>query len=37
MQELMDSVDVETGPEGTVVRMRRSLQVGADRERTRAR
>jgi anti-sigma regulatory factor (Ser/Thr protein kinase) len=37
MRELMDSVDVESGPEGTVVRMRRSLQVGADRERTRAR
>jgi PAS domain S-box-containing protein len=37
MRELMDSVDVETGPEGTVVRMRRSLQVEADRERTRAR
>jgi PAS domain S-box-containing protein len=37
MRELMDSVDVDTGPEGTVVRMRRSLQVGADRERTRAR
>jgi integral membrane sensor domain MASE1/anti-sigma regulatory factor (Ser/Thr protein kinase) len=37
MRELMDSVNVESGPEGTVVRMRRSLQVGADRERTRAR
>jgi anti-sigma regulatory factor (Ser/Thr protein kinase) len=37
MRELMDSVDVESGPEGTVVRMRRSLEVGADRERTRAR
>jgi anti-sigma regulatory factor (Ser/Thr protein kinase) len=37
MRELMDSVDVESGPEGTVVRMRRSLQVGADRERTRTR
>jgi anti-sigma regulatory factor (Ser/Thr protein kinase) len=37
MRELMDSVNVDSGPEGTVVRMRRSLQVGADRERTRAR
>jgi len=37
MRALMDSVDVDTGPEGTVVRMRRSLQVEADRERTRAR
>jgi anti-sigma regulatory factor (Ser/Thr protein kinase) len=37
MRELMDSVDVESGPEGTVVRMRRSLQVEDDRERTRAR
>jgi anti-sigma regulatory factor (Ser/Thr protein kinase) len=37
MRALMDSVDVESGPEGTVVRMRRSLQVEADRERTRAR
>src|SRR6266480_3394368 len=37
MRELMDSVDVNSGPGGTVVRMRRSLQVGADRERTGAR
>jgi len=37
MRSLMDSVDVNSGPEGTVVRMRRSLQLKADRERTRAR
>jgi PAS domain S-box-containing protein len=37
MRGLMDSVDVDSGSGGTVVRMRRSLQAGADREHTRAR
>jgi PAS domain S-box-containing protein len=31
MQALMDSVDVERGPDGTRVRMRRRLRAGADR------
>jgi anti-sigma regulatory factor (Ser/Thr protein kinase) len=37
MRGLMDSVDVNSGSEGTVVRMCRSLQAGAAHEQTRAR
>ena len=37
MRGMMDSVDVQTGPEGTVVRMRRriGIEVAGERARTR--
>jgi PAS domain S-box-containing protein len=36
MRGFMDAVDVDRGPEGTVVRMRRRLEQGAEREPTRS-